>query len=52
MSLLSSDGMEGDAVSDPDSVFLGQRLKIGWKNSACPWPYKLTPDGMRLPGIR
>jgi len=45
MSLLSSDGMEGDAVSDPDSVFLGQRLKNHWKNSACPWPYKLTPDG-------
>ncbi len=43
------DGMEGDAVDDPDSVFLGQRLKNGWKNSGCPWTYKLTPDRMVLP---
>jgi len=43
------DGMEGDAVADPDSVFLGQRLRNGWKNSGCPWTYKLTPDRMVLP---
>ena len=43
------DGMEGDAVEDPDSVFLGQRLKNGWKNSGCPWTYKLTPDGWCFP---
>jgi rhodanese-related sulfurtransferase len=43
------DGMEGDAVADPDSVFLGQRLKNGWKNSGCPWTYDLTPDRMLLP---
>ena len=43
------DGMEGDAVKDPDSVFLGQRLRNGWKNSGCPWTYKLTPDRMVLP---
>ena len=43
------DGMEGDSVEDPDSVFLGQRLKNGWKNSGCPWTYKLTPDRMVLP---
>jgi rhodanese-related sulfurtransferase len=43
------DGMEGDAVDDPDSVFLGQRLRNGWKNSGCPWTYKLTPDRMLLP---
>ena len=42
------DGMEGDAVEDPDSVFLGQRLKNGWKNSGCPWTYKLTTDRMVL----
>ena len=40
------DGMEGDVVEDPASVFLGQRLKNGWKNSGCPWTYKLTPDRM------
>jgi rhodanese-related sulfurtransferase len=43
------DGMEGDAVADPDSVFVGQRLKNGWKNSGCPWTYELTPDRMLLP---
>ncbi len=43
------DGMEGDTVEDPDSVFAGQRLKNGWKNSGCPWTYKLTPDRMVLP---
>lgn len=43
------DGMEGDPVEDPDSVFQGQRLKNGWKNSGCPWTYKLTPDRMVLP---
>ena len=43
------DGMEGDVVTDPDSAFLGQRLKNGWKNAGCPWTYKLTPDRMLLP---
>jgi len=38
------DGMEGDSVEDPESVFVGQRLVNGWKNSGCPWTYKLTPD--------
>ena len=42
--------MEGDVVKDPDSVFQGQRLKNGWKNSGCPWTYQLTPDRMLLPG--
>ena len=43
------DGMEGDEVEDPDSVFQGQRLVNGWKNSGCPWTYKSTPDQMLLP---
>ncbi|MGL6109725.1 MAG: rhodanese-like domain-containing protein [Rubrivivax sp.] len=42
------DGMEGDPVKELDSVFLGQRLKNGWKNSGCPWTYKLTPERLRL----
>jgi rhodanese-related sulfurtransferase len=46
------DGMEGDAVEDPDSVYLGQRLKNGWKNSGCPWTYKLTPDRMVLAKVQ
>jgi len=43
------DGMEGDAVEDANSVFQGQRLVNGWKNSGCPWTYKLTPERMLLP---
>jgi len=43
------DGMEGDAVKDPESLFEGQRLKNGWKNSGLPWTYDLTPDRMLLP---
>jgi len=45
-----TDGMEGDLVDDPGSVFAGQRLRNGWKNSGLPWTYKLTPDRMVLPG--
>jgi rhodanese-related sulfurtransferase len=47
-----TDGMEGDPVEDPASVFLGQRLVNGWKNSGCPWTYKLTPEHMVLPNRR
>jgi len=43
------DGMEGDTVQDPDSVFVGQRLKNGWKNAGNPWTYNLTPERMVLP---
>ena len=44
------DGVEGDAVTDPGSVFAGHRLVNGWKNSLCPWTCKLTPERMLLPG--
>ena len=44
------DGVEGDKVSDPESLFKGQRMKNGWKNSGCPWTYNLTPDRLFLPG--
>jgi rhodanese-related sulfurtransferase len=44
-----TDGMEGDLVDDPDSVFLGQRLKNGWKNAGAPWTYKLTPERLLVP---
>jgi rhodanese-related sulfurtransferase len=37
-----TDGMEGDLVKDPLSVYNGQRLRNGWKNSGLPWTYK--PD--------
>jgi rhodanese-related sulfurtransferase len=47
-----TDGMEGDAVVDPTSIFQGQRLVNGWKNSGCPWTYQLTPERMLLPNSR
>jgi rhodanese-related sulfurtransferase len=37
------DGVEGDKVDDPGSVFHGKRMKNGWKNSA-PWVYDLDPE--------
>ena len=43
-----TDGMEGDVVTDSNSVFEGQRLKNGWKNSGCPWTYSLTPERLLL----
>ena len=44
-----TDGMEGDKVRDPGSVFNGQRLRNGWKNSGCPWTYEPAPDRTVLP---
>ena len=46
------DGMEGDVVEDPNSVFNGQRLKNGWKNSGLPWTYDPNPDKVRWPTTR
>ena len=43
------DGMEGDTVDDPQSVFQGKRMKNGWKNSGLPWTYDLDPEKMCLP---
>ena len=46
------DGVEGDAVTDPDSVFVGQRLRNGWKNSGLPWTYDVASDRVLLPKVR
>jgi rhodanese-related sulfurtransferase len=46
-----TDGMEGDVVKDPDSVFLGQHLVNGWKNSGLPWTYDVDPARMVLPPV-
>lgn len=43
------DGIEGDAVADPESAFFGKRMKNGWKNAGLPWTYDLEPEQMRLP---
>jgi rhodanese-related sulfurtransferase len=45
------DGFEGDPVGEAGSVFAGLRLKNGWKNSGCPWSYKLDPDRLLWPEI-
>jgi rhodanese-related sulfurtransferase len=39
-----TDGMEGDKVKDPGSVFHGKRMKNGWKNAGLPWTYDLDPE--------
>ena len=38
------DGMEGDNVDDPGSVYHGKRMRNGWKNSGLPWTYDLSPQ--------
>ena len=43
------DGMEGDKVNDPESIFHGKRMKNGWKNSGLPWTYDLNPERIRWP---
>ena len=43
-----TDGMEGDEIKDPLSVFQGQRLMNGWKNSGLPWTYKPEPERIKL----
>jgi len=42
------DGFEGDKVEDPESIYHGQRVRNGWKNSV-PWTYKLNPELVWLP---
>ena len=41
------DGIEGDLVKDPQSVFNGKRMENGWKNSA-PWVYDIDPEKVIL----
>jgi rhodanese-related sulfurtransferase len=43
-----TDGMEGDKVKDPESVFHGKRMKNGWKNSGLPWVYTVDPEKIIL----
>ena len=41
------DGVEGDKVEDPGSVFFGKRMRNGWKNSV-PWVYGFDPEKIIL----
>jgi rhodanese-related sulfurtransferase len=43
-------GMEGDKISDPQSVYQGQRLRNGWKNSGLPWTYDVDPERLPVTG--
>jgi len=38
-----TDGFEGDLINDPESLFNGQRMVNGWKNSGLPWTYSIDP---------
>lgn len=42
------DGLEGNTVKDPDSVFHGQRQRNGWEDSGYPGTYELTPERLLL----
>ena len=44
-----TDGVEGDIVKDPESVYMGQRLLNGWKNSGLPYTYTIDPKLMLIP---
>jgi rhodanese-related sulfurtransferase len=41
------DGVEGDKVDDPGSVYHGKRMRNGWKNTA-PWIYGYDPEKIIL----
>lgn len=39
-------GLEGDRVNDPGSVYHGKHMRNGWKNAGLPWGYAFHPDLM------
>ena len=39
-----TDGMEGDKVKEPGSLYHGKRMKNGWKNAGLPWTSDNHPD--------
>lgn len=43
-----TDGYEGDMVKDTESVFVGQRMVNGWKNSCLPYTYAIDPKLMLI----
>ena len=44
-----TDGFEGDHVKDSSSVFFGQRMVNGWKNSGLPYTCDIDPKLMLIP---
>jgi len=47
-----TDGMEGDAITDPNNPRKGQRLLNGWKNAGIPWTYKIDPAKLLLSNVK
>lgn len=47
-----TDGIEGDLVADPNSVFNGQRMMNGWKNSGLPYTFNIDPKLMLIKGSK
>jgi rhodanese-related sulfurtransferase len=39
-------GLEGDRVDYPGSVYHGKHMRNGWKNLGLPWGYNFDPDLM------
>ena len=39
-------GLEGDRIDDPGSVYNGKRMRNGWKNCGLPWTYDFDSDLM------
>ena len=38
------DGTEGDMVAEQGSLYVGKRMKNGWKNAGLPWTYRCDTD--------
>ena len=47
-----TDGVEGDIVKDPESVFAGQRMVNGWKNSGLPYTYSIDPKLILIKDVK
>ena len=45
-----TDGFEGDKVAEEGSLYLGKRMKNGWKNSGLPWTYDGDPGLLWIEG--
>jgi len=43
-----TDGMEGDKVENPESVFHGKRMKNGWQELGIAWIYSIDPEKIIL----
>ncbi len=42
-------GLEGDSVDDPGSVYHGEHMRNGWKNCGLPWTYSFDGSDVGRP---